>query len=230
MIINKEQLKEFFIQFTYSNLQYENDYEEVELEQVQKVFNNEYINSDTITAIQNHKTLYNQFEDICDKCKGKLSLELIKETHFILMKNLYRKELKDANDKPGEFKKKDYKIGLFDVGAPAQEVEEKMQELFSEVNAVKLTKESVYKVVAYLHNWICWIHPFADGNGMVARFMVNYLLLSKGFNPVVFGVARKEIFKYINVLEKFDDTQSIWEMERKIKSYSEYILSDKIYK
>lgn len=220
MVVNKEQLKEFFILFTYSNLKYERDYEEVEFEQVQKVFNNEYINSDTITAIQNHKTLYNQFEDICDKCKGKLSLELIKETHAILMKNLYRQELKDANEKEGEFKKKDYVVGLFDVGAKAGEVERQMQELIDEINAVKITEENVYKVVAYLHNWICWIHPFADGNGMVARFMINYLLLSNGFNPVAFRVERKEVCRYISILEKFDDTQDIWEMADFIESYN----------
>ncbi|NAS19011.1 Fic family protein [Clostridium butyricum] len=224
MIINKEQLKEFFILFTYSNLKYERDYEEVELKQVQKVFNNKEIDSDTaeniIIAIQNHKALYNQFEDICNKYDGKLSIKLIKEVHAILMKNLYRKELKDANDKPGEFKKADYTIGLFDVGAKGEEVEKKMLELFDEINAVKVMEENVYKVTAYLHNWVCWIHPFADGNGMVARFMINYLLLVNEFSPVVFGVARKDVLNYISILEKFDDTQDIWEMTQFIESYN----------
>lgn len=223
MIINKEQLKDFFIQFTYSNLKY--DYKEVKLEQVQKVFNyNEDIDSDTksniITAVKNHKDLYNHFEDICNRYNKELSLELVKEIHRILMKNLYRQELEDANDKPGQFKKGDYKIGLFDVGAKAEEVEEKLQELVDEINAVKITEENVYKVVAYLHNWICWIHPFADGNGMVARFMINYLLLVNGFRASVFGVERKEVCRYISVLEKFDDTQHIYEMVGFIESYT----------
>lgn len=226
MIINKEQLKEFFILFTYSNLRYEADFEEVELEQVQKVFfnNTEEIDSDTtkniITAIQNHKALYNNFENMCNKYQRKLSIELIKEIHGILMKGLYRKELEDDNDKPGQFKKNNYTIGLFDVGAKAKEVEEKMQELVDEINAIKITEENVYKVVAYLHNWICNIHPFADGNGLVARFMVNYLLLVNGFSPVVFGVAKKEISRYITILEKFDDTQDIWDMADLIENYN----------
>ena len=230
MIINKEQLKEFFILFTYSNLKYEYDYEEVELEKVQKVFNdNEDIDSDTtaniITAVKNHKALYNQFEDICNKYNGMLSIELIKEIHGILMKGLYRKELEDAGDKEGEFKKKDYVIGLFDVGAKAKEVEEKMQELVEEVNAIKITEENVYKIGAYLHNWICWIHGFADGNGLVARFMVNYLLLMNGFNPTIFAVARKEISRYITILERFDDTQDIWEMVELIEKNLNKILA-----
>ena len=226
MIINKEQLKDFFILFTYSNLKYERDFEEVELEQVQKVFNNtEEIYSDAtenniITAIQNHKALYNNFENICNKYKGKLSIKLIKEIQGILMTGLYRKELEDVGDKEGEFKKGDYTIGLFDVGTKAEEVEEKMQELVEEVNAVKITEENVYKIVAYLHNWICWIHPFADGNGLVARFMVNYLLLMNGFSPVIFGVKRKEISRYITILEKFDDTQDIWDMVDLIENYN----------
>lgn len=222
MIINKEQLREFFIKFTYSNLKYEYNYEEVELEQVQQVFSdNEDIDSDTIAnimiAIQNHKALYNKFEDIFDKYKGRLSLELIKEVHGILMKNLYRQEFEDADDKPGEFKKGDYTIGLFNVGAKAKEVEEKMQELFYEINAVEIKEKSIFKVVAYLHNWTCNIHGFADGNGMVARFMINYLLLVNEFSPVVFQVARKDVLNYISILEKFDDTQDIWEMTEFIK-------------
>lgn len=221
MIINKEQLKEFFILFTYSDLRHERDFEEVELKQVESIFNNKEMDLDSkeniVTAINNHKALYNQFEDICNRYGSKLSLEFIKEIHSILMKNLYRQELEDAGEKAGEFKKADYKIGLFNVGAKTGEVEEKMQELFDEINAVKITEENVYKVVAYLHNWLCAIHGFADGNGMVARFLINYLLLVNGFDYVIFGVERKDIFKYINVLERFDDMQSIWEMEGGLK-------------
>jgi Fic family protein len=95
-----------------------------------------------------------------------------------------------------------------------------MQELFDEINAVNITKDNVYKVVAYLHNWICWIHGFADGNGMVARFLINYLLLINGFSPSIFEVERKEVFKYINILEKFDDIQDILEMAEFIESNS----------
>ena len=226
MIINKEQLKEFFILFTYSNLKHEADYEEIKLKQVQKVFNyNEDIDSDTtanniIIAIQNHKALYNNSENICNKYKGKLSIELIKEIHGILMKGLYRKEFECTDDKPGEFKRNNYTIGLFNVGTPAHEVEQKLQELFDEINAVKITEENVYKIGAYLHNWICWIHGFADGNGLVARFMVNYLLLMNGFNPTIFAVARKEISRYITILERFDDTQDIWDMADLIENYN----------
>ena len=65
MIINKQQLKDFFIQFTYSNLRYERDFGEVELSDIKKIFNNEEIDSGTksniMTAIQNHKALYSQF-------------------------------------------------------------------------------------------------------------------------------------------------------------------------
>lgn len=225
MIINKEQLKGLFIQFAYSNLKYERDFEEIELEQVQNVFNdNKDTDSDTIEnimiAIQNHKALYNNFEDICNRYNKELSIELIKEIHRILMKNLYRQRFECADDKPGEFKKQDYVVGLFNIGAKAEEVEKKMQELCDEINTVEIKKDNVYKVTAYLHNWICAIHAFADGNGIVARFLINYLLLSYEFSPVIFGVARKEISNYISILEKFDDTQEILEMAKFIESYN----------
>lgn len=114
------------------------------------------------------------------------------------MRNLYRQELKYADDKAGEFKKGDYTIGLFEVGATAGEVEEKMKELSDEANGVKITEDNVYKLVTYLHNWICWIHPFADGNGVVARFLVNYFLVINSFSPAIFKSEKKDITMYIN--------------------------------
>lgn len=68
--------------------------------------------------------------------------------------------------------------------------------------------------------WFCWIHPFEDGNGIVARLLINYLLLVNRFNPVAFGVERKDVTRYINILGKFDDTQEIGEMADFIGSYS----------
>jgi Fic family protein len=44
-----------------------------------------------------------------------------------------------------------------------------------------------------------FIHPFADGNGRVARLIMNTLLIQKGFLPIIIPpVLRRE---YIDALE-----------------------------
>ncbi|MFR2886628.1 MAG: hypothetical protein ACLTDM_00350 [Clostridium butyricum] len=56
--------------------------------------------------------------------------------------------------------------------------------------------------------FIC-ITGFADRNGMVTSFLVGYLLVANGFSSVVLRFERKSIFRYINILERFNDTQKI---------------------
>lgn len=55
----------------------------------------------------------------------------------------------------GEFKEKDYRIGLFNVGVLVMEVEGKLHGLIEEVNEVKITEKNVHKIMAYMLNWIC---------------------------------------------------------------------------
>ena len=53
---------------------------------------------------------------------------------------------------------------------------------------------------ALLHKKFVFIHPFKDGNGRVARLLMNTALIQKGYLPVVIPpVLRSE---YIELLEK----------------------------
>jgi Fic family protein len=54
---------------------------------------------------------------------------------------------------------------------------------------------------AYTHLRIAKIHPFLDGNGRVARLMMNYQLIRQGYLPVSIPVERRK--EYFDLLENY---------------------------
>jgi len=98
---------------------------------------------------------------------------------------------------PGEYKTLPNSVitasgELFEYASP-MEVPARMQEL---VDALKesLTKrdEHIVKIAAKLHHNFVLIHPFDDGNGRVARMLVNYLLLREGYPPIIVPTEQKK--------------------------------------
>lgn len=50
--------------------------------------------------------------------------------------------------------------------------------LFEELSGIEISEGLLRAVLVHL--WFVWIHPFADGNGRVARFLMNAALLGGG--------------------------------------------------
>jgi Fic family protein len=55
---------------------------------------------------------------------------------------------------------------------------------------------------AIIHHWLAWIHPFADGNGRVARMFLNFFLLQRGYPEVIIKIGERD--RYYNALIKAD--------------------------
>ena len=55
---------------------------------------------------------------------------------------------------------------------------------------------------AFLHHRFVEIHPFADGNGRVARLLSNQYLIAKGYPPVVVRTEDRE--RYYRFLRSVD--------------------------
>ncbi|MFH1065261.1 MAG: Fic family protein [Nanoarchaeota archaeon] len=56
------------------------------------------------------------------------------------------------------------------------------------------------ELAAFAHHELVRIHPFADGNGRVARLLCNLILMSRGFPPII--VRKTDRKKYFACLEK----------------------------
>lgn len=95
--------------------------------------------------------------------------------------------------------------------AKPEEVAAKMEELVYWYNNEK--ELSVQEVAAYLHYRFVCIHPFDDGNGRVARLLMNYVLLKNNLPPVIIKSADKA--NYLLALNKADTGD--------IKAFADYI-------
>lgn len=95
--------------------------------------------------------------------------------------------------------------------AKPEEVAAKMEELVNWFNNEK--ELSPEDLAAYLHYRFVRIHPFDDGNGRVARLLMNYVLLKHNLPPVIIKSADKA--NYLLALNKADTGD--------IKAFADYI-------
>jgi hypothetical protein len=71
-----------------------------------------------------------------------------------------------------------------------------------------LIKETEPSVRAVLGHWIfVYLHPYSDGNGRIARFLMNTMLASGGYSWIVIPVEKRE--HYMESLEKASVEQNI---------------------
>ncbi|SHI08785.1 Fic family protein [Clostridium grantii] len=206
-------LNRFFLKFTYASNKIENN--ETRLRDVETVFRGEKVtdykgNKKTIKEIENHRDLCKNILQISRDNESKISLDLIKEFHYELMKDCFTEDLLIKGEKPGELKKGDYIVGLHDVGVSPLEVEENLVSLIKEINDVQVNEDNALQVVSYFHCWFETIHPFADGNGRVGRMLLNYLLIGNELPPIVLFENDRE--EYYLALEYFNETQEIYKM------------------
>lgn len=156
--------------------------------------------------------------------KVPISVDLIKEFHKILMHGCYDEVRYAKNERPGKFKIHDYAVGVSEVGAFPDEVEEELESLVQEINTLK--HKDVLKCATYFHAMFEYIHPFADGNGRLGRALLNYYLMHHNYPPTVIFEEDKET--YYLALEVYDKTESIenfvkFLQEQTVKTWANHI-------
>lgn len=79
-----------------------------------------------------------------------------------------------------------------------------------------LEDDAVHPVLlaAYFHFAFVAIHPFDDGNGRLARLLMNLILLKAGYPPVVIQSSKEDRVKYYGALSEADagSMQSFFEL------------------
>lgn len=124
--------------------------------------------------------------------QGRMDLTEVLEIHEIVTRGL----LEDS----GCYRIQNVRI----VGAKKSPPDfSKVPKLMEEMlNNVSRMKAHSVVVAAYLHHRLVEIHPFSDGNGRVARLIMNLLMMRSGYPPAV--LRKEDRKKYYDCLKKAD--------------------------
>ncbi len=125
--------------------------------------------------------------------KQELSLELFVKIHDMLLENI---------DNRKGFRNHDIHIlGQPFKPSPARYVKDDLKLLLKWFNENK-TKMHPLALAVIFHHKFENIHPFSDGNGRTGRVLLNHILLSAGYPPLV--VSKRFRKEYLDALNKAD--------------------------
>ena len=202
----------FKVLFAYHSGKLENP--EINYHDTREIFDRSKVsaftgNPRTLFEQQNQKDCY-EFLKAKIIAKEPLTARLIKDIHYELCKGAYDEYRYNVKgERPGEYKKHDYVIGISEVGEPPEKVERAMDSLLKEVNAA--AAKDVFTAACYLHAVFENIHPFADGNGRAGRTAMNYYLMINGHPPII--VKEEDRKEYYRALEEFDAHENLKPLE-----------------
>jgi Fic family protein len=130
----------------------------------------------------------------------------IRDLNKIILKEPFWKSARTADGQPsrkqiipGEYKATPNNVitatgELFEF-APPSEVPARMQSLVKWLEAsLGEGKLHTVTIAAKLHHDFVLIHPFDDGNGRVARMLVNYLFMRQGYPPIIVPTEEKATY------------------------------------
>lgn len=148
-----------------------------------------------VMAAQNHPKGMQLVKDLA-LGKKKLSQKNILEIHRAIMSGII--------SSAGEYRRGEVRIaGSSFTPPPAYTIPESMKELVEFVNENPDELRSI-ELATHAHYHLAWIHPFDDGNGRVARLIMNMILMANRYPfAIIKNVDRK---KYIDTLEEVSQT------------------------
>jgi Fic family protein len=121
------------------------------------------------------------------------------------IRNLHRAVLQGVNDREaGKYRDVQVAIsGSLHKPPGPESVAPKMDEL---VQWMRNVDDNVSPIVmaTVIHTWFVWIHPFVDGNGRVARLLLNLSLMRHGY-PIAI-IAKEDRKRYYEALGESDQS------------------------
>ncbi len=140
----------------------------------------------------NHKKAIDFVESIV-KEKKKITKGIICKINSLVLDNIEEEE-------KGIYRLRKVHIESASFIPPKPNLIPKLMEEFLRWLDENKNKINTVDFVALAHEKFVFIHPFIDGNGRVARLLINLILMQKGFPPVV--ILKSERKKYIRTLEQ----------------------------
>ncbi len=176
---------------------------------------------------KNHYEAIDYLYSIIDKKNViKPSEKLIKEIHYLITSDTLKREA-------GKYRVTNVIISGSKHKPPLPtEISELMNKLilFWRKNEKKIHP---IELAALVHHQLVFIHPFTDGNGRVARTIMNLILMQKGYPlAVILKNDRKKYYQYLSLADKGNVAPFInfaaSAVERSLDMYLNIISSSKI--
>lgn len=150
--------------------------------------------------IKNYAFALDYIKELSQKTNNDITLKTIKEMHFLILKGI-----DDSN--AGIWRKIEVRIAGSDITLPDPiKVADFMQVFIDWLHNIN---ENAAIIAIDAHYKFVKIHPFVDGNGRVARLLMNLLLLQSGFPPII--IEPKDRVEYINCMQKIDKSNDFQE-------------------
>jgi len=139
----------------------------------------------------NHREGIIQIEKIIQN-QQELTENVIKDIHGIILKGIDDLEA-------GCYRRTNVRIvGARMIPPQAVKIDRLMNELMTWYYE-NMTVLSIPELSAQFHYKFVCIHPFIDGNGRVARLLMNLILMKNGYPPtVILKVDRKKYYRVLN--------------------------------
>lgn len=154
---------------------------------------------DDIQAAGNHPRAMDLIRKLAFNKTYKITEKDVKSIHSIIMKNI----ISDA----GNYRTEDLIVtGAGFTPPPPFEIETLMKNMIHMIND-NPDELTPIELAAQAHYDLAWIHPFSDGNGRMARLVLNLVLLKNGYPfTVIQAVERKT---YLRTLRHMDTEAEI---------------------
>ncbi len=136
--------------------------------------------------------------------------------HKTLTAGTYDERRWERGERPGSFKKGDYVVAG-GVGYPPDRVAPAMEDALAQIDEElrrKVPDARPFRgcaIAAWAHAQVAEVHPFADGNGRVARALMNCCFLRAGLPPAV--VFEQDRMAYYGALDAFHETGALSPLE-----------------
>jgi len=189
--VDKAILTEFAKEFIFNSNNIEGS--RIPAEEVKKIIesgNSKYQNANEV------KEVYNSIDAIEYIQKGfKFNISSIKKLYYIITKDL---TMQNGEPYPRGFKKVNNVVNNMET-VPYNKVIPKLNDLLKDYKKNKLLIHPL-KLAMDFHLTYEHIHPFQDGNGRTGRFIMNKILMSKNYFPII--IYSENSTAYFNSISK----------------------------
>lgn len=196
-------INEFGVLFTFHSNRIEGTNKTLTLNDTRKILNNTYDFGNVVDknkereineTINHQKAFKYIFENINEKID---IIDLIKRLHQIIGSNIIIGA--------GNYKEHDNYL----INSNGEEIDfTPKEEVLKRMNELKVMYDGIWKELTVferavkLHMAIINIHPFSDGNGRVARLIMNYELIKNNYPPILINESQK--LSYYAMIEEIN--------------------------